>query len=202
MAFQSVPDCAAAAISFTQAGKQMINRLTFAKAGGYDQTDIDNLAAAVDTVVGTTWLPLVNGSCHYDGVEVKGLADIVDLLAVNADSAGFGTASGNALPNNVTWAVRFTTGATGRSARGRMYVIGLPDAQVGATTSLVDVTFAGQWVSAILALGDAAALDGWLACVVSRFTGGAERTTGTYRIITTVSFFNRLSDSQRGRLPK
>lgn len=201
MSFQSVPDCASAAIHFTQAGKDIINRLTFAKAGGYDQTDIDALAARVDATVASDWLTQIVSTCAYTGTEVKGLADLIDLSAINLDGAAAGAHNGNPLPNNVTLAMRFTTGATGRSARGRMFIVGLPDNKLDSSTDIVDNTFASAWLDAVSAMQDAAALDGWLHCVVSRFTGGSPRTTGVYRLVTAVSYFNRFSDSQRGRLP-
>jgi len=199
--FQSVPDCASATFTFVASGVEVVNRLTFARPGGYDQSAIDDLAAACDGAVASDWLNQINNATTYLGVTVKGLADIIDLFAFNNDNAGVGAATGNQQPNNVTWAIRFTTGATGRSARGRMFVIGLPANRIDVATQSILTTYANNWVDTVVNTEAAAAAAGWFHCIVSRFTEGAERDTGVYRLVTGVGYHDQLLDSQRGRLP-
>lgn len=201
MAFQSVPDVAQATFHFVSSGVEMVNVLNFARPGGYDQAAIDDLALEMDTAVNGQWLDQICNAVDYTGVTVKGLADIIDLFAINADSAGPGTATGNQQPNNVTWAMRFTTGATGRSARGRMFVVGLPANRIDVPTQTILTTYANNWVTAIDTTRLAAAGAGWTFCIVSRFTEGAPRDTGVYRVVTGIGYHDQILDSQRGRLP-
>lgn len=179
----------------------MANVLKFAYAGGYDQAAIDALAVAMDIAVEAYWLPLCHPNLSYLNVTVKGLQDIIDMFAVEDTMAGPGQSGGSPLPNNVTWAMRFTTGATGRSSRGRMFVCGLNSGVVDETTNTITEAHANNWVSALVQTAADAAIEGWQHCIVSRFTEGAARDQGTYRIVTGVGYHDRGLDSQRGRLP-
>jgi len=201
MAFQSVPDCASAVVHFTQATQEVVNVLTFAYPGGYDQSAIDALAVAMDAAVGTYWLPLIHAGVNYDGVTVKGLENIIDLFDIETTNAGPGTSSGGTQPNNVTWAMRFVTGATGRSSRGRMYVVGLPSNQVDNSNDTITSGRATAWQTALVNTENDVAATGWIHVIVSRFTGGAQRPTGVYRVVTGVGWHDLGLDSQRGRLP-
>lgn len=202
MAFQSVPDCASAVFNYTSSNVSVINRLTFAKAGGYDQDAIDALATALDLWWAVRIKPLQGAHVTYVNTTVKGLADPIDLYSVKNDNTGPGTHSGNAMPNNVTWAIRFTTGAIGRSARGRYYVVGLTSSDITESTQSVTVSPANAWIDAFSNyLPPAVGAVGWQHVIVSRFTNNAERLTGVYRAVTGYGYFDTVLDSQRGRLP-
>lgn len=201
MAFQSAPDTAEAVIAAVASAKNIFNVLNFVKAGGYDQDAIDDLAAVVDAAVGDNYLPLLHTGIEYLSTTVRGLENDGDFESVNADNAGFGTASGAGLPNNVTGVITLRTGITGRSNRGRFYALptsatnqsGLNTFSTGYMNALVD--FLGD-------MGDAAAVAGWTLSILSRITGGAPRTTATTRPVTVIEVRNRTNDSQRGRLPE
>lgn len=108
-----------------------------------------------------------------------------------------GTKVGNALPGNVTVAVKWVTGNRGRSARGRSYHIGLCEDQV--TDNLIDEAFYTALLSAYQALQPTIEDTFRSFRVVSLWSNKVKRTTGvTYRI-TGVSINSRV-DTQRRRL--
>lgn len=179
----------------------MVNRLTFAYPGGYDQAAIDALANIMDGSVNAYWKAQICSATTYVNTTVKGLTDPIDLFAVDNSNTGACTATGNEQPNNVTWAIRFTTGAIGRSARGRMYVVGLPANRIDAATQSILTTYADNWVTALESTQTAAASIGWSHCIVSRFHDKVKRATGVYRVVTGVGYHDLVLDSQRGRLP-
>lgn len=200
MAFQSVPETASVQIVYDFQGNRMQNQLHFRYAGGYTQTDIDNLAALVDFAVDADMLPLVSPAVDYINTEVKGLELITDLFAIEAANAGPGQATGTVtLPPNVTFAVRFTSGLTGRSSRGRLYTIGMMNAALQDPSHVTSV-YAGSWVVALQNLRSSAGGIGWQMVIVSRYTSGAQRPTGVTFPITDVGYHDLDVDSQRNRL--
>jgi len=201
MAFQSAPDCASAAIQFARGAHTHINRLVFAFPGGYEQSSIDDLAEALDLAVHDHWKALIGAHMTYTSVHVRGLADPIDLESINADHTGVCTISGGAMPANVTFAIKFTTGAIGRSARGRMYIIGAVTSQLSGDTNAYSSTAIADWLAAIEATRVAASVVGWQHGVLSRFHDGAARALAVHRAVTGYSNTNVVMDSQRGRLP-
>lgn len=105
-----------------------------------------------------------------------------------------------AAPNNVSMAVSFRTGYSGKSRRGRNYWIGLLEANVA------DNRLAGAVMTAILGyytpmMGVNALLAGWVWGVYSRKVNGVDRLIGLFTPITQVLFVNDVVDTQRNRLP-
>jgi hypothetical protein len=109
-----------------------------------------------------------------------------------------GTGSSPSLPNNVTAAVKLTTGLGGRSNRGRIYHVGLCEGQVIA--SQLDPTFIPGVVTQYSKLIDGTTITPGQLCVYSQFVGGSPRTTGVPTPVTAVSV-DPFIDSQRRRLP-
>jgi len=201
MPFQSVPQCAEAVIKATIDGKNVFNVLNFWSPGGYDQTDIDALADAVDTSWAANMLPLLHTSYEYSGTFVRGLEDIVDLESQSLGGAGAGAIGGDSFPNNVAFVITAYTGHSGRSARGRIYIGGVP-ASITATQNTVSGTFATNVVSAIDQVVLDALTAGWTYTIVSRVSLGAPRLVGINTKVTDIQARNLVLDSQRRRLPK
>jgi hypothetical protein len=204
MAFQAVPETAQITIVYTYNDEPCVNTLYAKKPGGYALGDLTALAEQIDVQVGTTWLNLQPPEASYVRTEVRGLDEENDLLVEENDNAGPGTGSANSTPNQVTFAIRKNSGKTGRSARGRLYWIGLPrdkldpsdenrilQAHVDDLVDAVDDQRVGI---------DAVA--GWEAVLVSRFKAGLKRDEGvTFPWVSTGAVDN-IVDTQRGRLPK
>jgi len=200
MAFQSAPDIAEVVIHATYDGKEVVNVLHAMRAG-YTLVDVGNLAAAVDGAVGTFYLPLLNNGVTYNFTSAKGLALINDVSATDNTSAGPGTGGAITLPANVTLCITFRTGLTGRSARGRVYALPIPETSL-ASVNGVSSAFATNMQTCFDTIKSAMAAAGWIQVVLSRRTGLALRPTGVGFPITAVEARNLTLDSQRGRLPK
>ena len=200
MAFQSVPQCAKVAIEGISGSKQLANVLHFKFAGAYGQTDMDNLAQAVDNAVGSDYLPVITAGAQYVQTVATGLEFINDIQSVDVTSAGVGGISGAQLNNNVTLCVTIRTALTGRSARGRFYAWPTGASQLSAAN-----TFSAGYGNALQAAVDQMKINaagyGWTMVIVSRRTLGALRPVGVGFPVTSIAYRNLISDSQRGRLP-
>lgn len=204
MAFQPVEDTVEIDVIYTLNG-EIVQNVFYAKLeGGYVLTDLEDLAEQMDAVVAANWRPEQPIEAVYLRVEVRGLAVPNDLLATNDDTSSAGLDASAALPNNVTFSIKKTSGLTGRSARGRCYWIGIPrDKTEGTdenrlTAAYVDdiVENIDQVRSNINGVGD------WEAVLVSRFADGLKRDEGvTFPWLGTVAV-DVVIDTQRNRLPK
>ena len=113
-----------------------------------------------------------------------------------------GNVPGNLLPNNVTFAVKFTTGRLGRSTRGRNYIPAIRESEV--TFNTLSVSQASAYVGAYQQLLPTlvGATSSWEWVVVSRKQNGVVLPAGITYDIGTVSTTNLTVDTQRRRLPK
>jgi len=203
MAFQPVVDTVEIDIIYTLNGVAAQNVLYAELPGGYLQADLVALAAQIDTQVQGTWKAIQPPEAIYVRSEVRGLAVPNDLTASNNTNAGPGGIGAATLPNNVTFAVKKESGLTGRSARGRLYWIGIPFNSIQATDeNLLTAAHAALIVAAvdsqrvgILAVG------AWLPVLVSRFEEGQPRDFGRKFSWVTTSNVDLRVDTQRGRLP-
>lgn len=200
MPFQPIPNVASAEIRFDMPDAvRAENRIFFLQPAGYTLSTIQALAQIVDNWVGTTWLDNLPTAVSYRETFVRGHNQEEDVQDVRANSAGPGTINSPILPNEVSFAVKFETGLTGRSARGRMYVTGLVEAEV--TGNILNVARANNFVSALNTLFATAQASNWIPVVVQRINNGAVLPEGIPRPITDVGFTDLIVDSQRGRKP-
>lgn len=106
-----------------------------------------------------------------------------------------GTDSGEALPNNVTWAVKRLTGLRGRANRGRIYWIGITAASLDPTSQQITVARANVRVTACEALMASQLSDNSAQEVI------LHRALGTGTDVTAYAYADLFLDSQRRRLP-
>lgn len=201
MAFQSVPQCASIEIVFSAGGVTVENQLHAKFSGDYVQSNLDDLAANVDVAVGTYYVPITHDFCTYLHTHVRGLTSIIDLEATDGTNTDTGPDSTGPKPNNVTLAISLRTGHTGRSARGRLYMVGLANDKF-LNTNEVETSYATAAIAMVGHIQTAISAAGWTMGIVSRFSGGVKRTTGIFTPITDIIVVNKVSDSQRGRLPQ
>jgi hypothetical protein len=203
MGFQAVPDTVAIDIIYSMNGETVQNVFYAELPGGYLLADLSALANVIDAQVQGTWKAQQVVEALYTRVEVRGLAVLNDFVATNSTNAGPGVAAGGAMPNNVTLAVKKSSGLTGRSARGRCYWIGVPNSQLLLAN---ENELEPAYVDAVVVAVDSirSSIDStplWVPVLVSRFTAGAERPEGvTFPWISSVAVDTR-TDSQRNRLP-
>jgi hypothetical protein len=203
MAFQSAPNMAEAVISGILAGEEVLLTPNFVFGGSaYAQLDIDALAEAVDDWYSFEILPLLSVQYLYVETRVRGLTSAVDLYGENGGGTGAGGVGTAAVPNNVAFAVKHTTGFTGRSARGRTFMTGFAQAslQAGDQTQLQAVyvtNLLAAWDTLETYLGST----GWAQIVLSRRTLGALRPVAVAYIVTAHSVTDFQVDTQKRRLP-
>jgi hypothetical protein len=200
MAFQSVPQTAEIVIKYEGNQVTSNNVLQAKLVGGYTLADLVLLAAAVDAAVVADWLVRQTQDQDYISTTVRGLEFINDEETVNNDGAGPGGVLVSGLPGNVSFSVKKSSGLTGRSARGRLYWIGIPDNKLAVNENQLDSVYAQQVEDAVEAMRLAIDATAWAPVIVSRFLDGLPRATGaTFAWIATVAV-NENIDSQRRRL--
>ena len=118
-------------------------------------------------------------------------------LTTPITAATSGTASSPSVTNNTALTTTFYTDKRGRSYRGRVYTPGLEAAALN-NSSEINTAQAIAMVAAYSAINSYLSL-GFVHAVISRFNGGAARTTG---VATPITLYGSdvLLDSQRRRL--
>ena len=200
MAFQSVPSTAEIVVNYVGQAKPIVNVLAAEKFGGYTLADITSLAAAVDVAIAANFLPIQTDEVLYVQTTVRGLEFPNDLEATNGASTAVGGQVTPGASGNVTLSIKKGSGFTGRSARGRLYWIGLTALNLQSNKNLVDLSAADAIEVAVELVRLAILTAGWTPVIVSRFSDGVERPFGiTFDWITSVAVDLEV-DSQRSRL--
>lgn len=204
MAFQAVPETAEIDHIFTNNGVTVQNTHYAKLPGGYSLANLQELADAIDEVFDDTFKTEMCPEASYIRTDVRGLAVENDLLATQNAGAGVGTHGGASLPNNCTFAIKKLSGKTGRSARGRVFWVSLPETELAAgNENTVVPAFITSMVADInqirIIIGNTGL---WEPVLVSRIQNGAKRETGvTFDWFSTTNTDN-IVDTHRGRLPK
>jgi hypothetical protein len=184
MPFIPVVDVVEVEVVGSKATKNVENTFYYKFPGVINQSDIDALTAAVASVVLANFVPQLPSD--WVGVEVHA-RDLTSNIAVQSSDVSIagaaGTVTGTPLPNNASFALKRVSGLTGRSARGRIYWMGLSDAQTSAP-NVVGAPTAVALAGVLDTLDAAITLLGWQPVIVSKFTGGVARGAGvTFPII-------------------
>lgn len=204
MAFIPVNNAAKAALKFTAFGQQLVNTLWFIKDGGWTESDLTDLCTALNSWVVGEYAPLMSNDCSYIGsTAVDMSAEGQEGVEVNLSTPEEGGNVVAGLPLNVTAAVKFLTGFTGRSNRGRNYFVGLGENQVTGNTLESAAITAIQ--GAYDALGSYLLDMGATHVVASLFSGvdsegkPIPRSAGVTRSVTSYAM-DQFADSMRRRL--
>jgi len=199
MAFQSVPETAQCELIFHQSGVPMVTSFYVRKSGGYNLSDLEDLAEALDFSLAGNIADIINDLSVYDGISVRGLENEFDFVAAHSPVTPVGGGVINAQSASVAKAIKLGTGLTGRSARGRMFfgcfgVNQLSDSAHIKATTIDDIVGILENLKAIVeALG-------WIWVIVSRYHNGVKRTEGLTLPVTSFSASDLTLDSQRRRL--
>jgi len=201
MAFQPATGIAQAEFRMLWDGQKVENVLNFKSNSPLTAEALGALADELSDAWATHCIPLMSFNAQYESCHVRSLES---LTAPATDSfVGGGAVGANptaSMPNNVSLAIKFLTGLSGKSGRGRLYIVGMPRGEV--TNNVVSATLADAWVTALNAVFDAAAGLTWQPVVLSRRTGGAARAVAVGYAITGIGYTDRIVDSQRRRLPQ
>lgn len=182
MAFQSVPETVEITVNYTYGGNQIVNTYHARQSGGYNQAGIDALAVAIDNTAVPGLLADQTVWIDYMRTDVRGLENENDITASASASAASGGLGVVGTPGNVSFAVQRLSGLTGRSARGRVYVAGIPasyvdgsKAAVGKLESAAAAAYVGH-IDGFRTVIDAVGT--WDPVIVSRYNEGSKRATG------------------------
>lgn len=199
MPYQRVPFTVQAEVRYVAGTIPFVNTLYFQKPGGYSETDVAEIADYVDVWASSGVIQLLSNTVSYTYTTVRGLDAENDFLVV-ADANGpvTGGSISPRLPMNVAICVSLRTGLTGRSARGRNYIGGLPEAEVSLDT--ISSNLQNLIVTEYNALRTGAALIGWTQVVVSRYANGVKRATAVVFPTTAPLLADARVDTQRKRL--
>ena len=201
MASVPVPNVAEVEVRASLAGVPVENTLYFLLDGVMSGAALDDLAVAIGDWWVSEMLPQLAAGYVMREVFARDLSSGSAFAATYPGVSGAaGSFTGDALPGNVAWVVKFLTALTGRSYRGRNFIAGISEAVVSG--NILGVTNANNIKGAYqMLLGGGGALPAdWTWGVVSRFTGGAPRVTGAFTPVSAVSYTDLKVDSQRKRL--
>lgn len=208
MPFIPVPNALRVVMKWQKAGQQLANVFHVK----YDTAPDEDALNAVGSIFKDAWVATLKGMMSTDttlnAVEVTDISapgglGIVYLTGLPQS----GTSAGIANPNHVTVATKLLTGRTGRSYRGRSYMVGIPSEQLQADRQTIKpelqtalTNFFAQLVAELL-------LQSMNLGVASLYSGvdadhkPIPRPTGIItEVLSTVT--NNVIDSQRRRLPE
>jgi len=201
MSFVGNENVAEATVVHVQDNQLLVNTLYFFSTVPITEANLYALASGLGDIWENTFMPLKSSTVFLSEVNV------IQLVPVPAPTAAWspltvvqGGDTNAASPNNVSLAISFRTGLSGRSYRGRNYWIGFTEPNV--TNNQIDGTLVNSILAAYtLLIGVDAVASDWTWSVYSRYVNGVERETGTSTDVTSVGTTDSIVDSQRRRLP-
>jgi len=200
MPFVPVPNTAEVSMQALWDNQEVANVFHVTQSTPYDATSLAVLGALFQDWIDTSLKTNVSNSVQYTKLVMRSLeSEGAPAIEYTTNFPISGVHTGTAqLPNNVTVAVKWSTGLAGRSYRGRTYHIGLAEAFV--TGNVLESSFATALLGIYNDLLEAFDTYPGDLTVVSKFHNNAARTTGIATPIISCSI-NPVVDSQRRRLP-
>jgi hypothetical protein len=201
MAIAPNPFVAQAELRYTQDAQEVENILHFVSSTVWTSEDCGRLAFELGEWWNQQVRPLQTSDVALREVYCKGMLNGSAPEGTDSTYSGIqGAVAAPSLPNNVTCSVSFRTGQTGRSYRGRNYIIGL--AEEAVLRNKVAATILEAWTNAYISLKpDSIYIAAGVWCVYSQRAAGALRNVGLATPVSTALFVNDIVDSQRRRLP-
>lgn len=197
MAFIPVPNTLMAEMIYWNGNSYSENTLYFKAELPVQDSDPENIWMFLEAWWKENCQSLVSSNIALNKIKVTDISEEDGFFFEAAVTGGTGGNIGAILPMNVTAAVKFNTGRSGRSYRGRNYWIGLVEGQV--TADVVEAVTRVAIIAAYTDLLDHAGAEGFQWVVVSRYQNGAPLATGIATPIVSVTM-NSEVDSQRRRL--
>lgn len=201
MPFVAAPNIVSVEVRALLDGQHIENRFTIDALTAVTPTIVADITNVVSNWAQATYFDQLPAQVQLSEVVGTDLTtDTGSQHSIAPESAIFGTASGAAMPNEVSLAISLRSASRGRSARGRSFVLAL--SRDGVTGNNVSAGYGGALVAAFATLLDAITTEGWAWVVVSYRHDGALRPGGpVYFPITNVLITDNTVDSQRKRKP-
>lgn len=129
MPFIPVPDTVMATIEYLSDDSVVaINRLYCASADPITLTDLEEVTDALYDVWVAQIMPITSASWQLNAIRARAMNEAEGLAFIdeNAYPVAGGTSETIPPPSQLSYTVTLNTGLVGRSARGRVYGVGLP----------------------------------------------------------------------------
>lgn len=199
MAFQPAPNIVGVNVRGEYFGEQVENCLYFQTPATPTLAVVTEIAEQVNGWWVTEVLPFlapewVMNVTYARSLETEAAPEYID--ATNQGDTSAQTSPG--LPGNVCFTVKFLTGLTGRSYRGRNYISGLPENTV--TGNAIVGSSANQLRDGYAALLTIQEDFDWVWVVLSRQQDGVILPNALGANVISVSYTDLFVDSQRRRL--
>lgn len=196
--FIPAPNTARVRMSYTYLGQVIENVWFFEGDAPLIAADLSGLVSEIHTAWGTTMKSHLQTGITLDFIEATAL-DSSTAPQVTLPVAEGGTIAGPGYPGGVTIAIKFSTGMSGRSSRGRMYWPGIAESQ--ASGNLLASAVGTAFVSDVTTMFDAIETATALRHVVTSYCHDkAWRTTAVNTPVLTYLLTDLNLDSQRRRL--
>jgi len=197
MAFQRVPNTIIVEVRGTSFSEAVENTFYYTYVAAPDEADLETLLEALEAVITADWLEVLPDSCTITELYARDLDAEVAAQALIPQTTGQGTATGDGMPSFNSIAVSRRSGQTGRSARGRIFWLGLSESMVQGQT--VMSTPRSNILAAVVNFDAAAQGLGYTPVIVSRYHDHVKRTLGVTYEIEGWSFTDFSVDTRRSR---
>ncbi len=197
-AYIPVPDTALVQVFYTLFNQRCENTLYFQRFGGWNASDIANLATSAYTNWSTKALLHLSNQLTFVGSKATDLSSQTGPTATHTASTTGGQALPSA-PSNVAFCIKFSTQGRGRSSQGRIYLPGIPSGYITADAIDGNDAFLIEGDINDAVAGIATEFDA-THVVVSRYHNHAPRPVGITFPVTDIGYTDVYIDSQRRRL--
>lgn len=202
MAFQSVPNAAGISVRWgLPSGVQAESTFYAQYFDSPDSSQLNELVVAVWDATVEGMLNHLSNLVTLREVYARGLTAEIDAQATYADTVTpVGVLTGQAHPNNVSFALARRSGLTGRSSRGRIFWPLVSLSQTIGFNYMVE-TQALAMIQDMQAIDLAIQSVGATSVIVSRFANNAQRPVGVTFPIAAWGYTDLRLDTRRMRLP-
>jgi len=208
MAFQPCPETAEIRVKATLYGQVIENVLHCRVSTTPDATELNAIKSVVNDWVTGPYSTDTSDALHWNSIEVTDL-NVEGGLQVVQDLTGLsGSLSQDVKTNQDTLAVKMLTGRSGRSFRGRIYIMGIATGSYSTTDpNRITAGSLPTFVSLVDGLRENLATAAHPLGVLSRYSGvdsshkPIKRSTGLLTDVVSVAVSNDIIDSQNRRLP-
>lgn len=186
-------------------GGQNVNNVFHVQKGTsiWNETDMDTIAGIFQTYF------VDHASSNMSSALTLVGKTLVDLTSLNGirkvygeDTPPAGNLTGDALPANVTFAIKLNAQNRGRGVNGRIFWPGLAEAQVaGNQLNSADADAIKGHIDWLIGQIISAGPAGAVLCVLSKWENGVWRASGIGREVTSATYSDLTIDTQKLRLP-
>jgi hypothetical protein len=200
--FIPAPNCASIELIYAIPQAVAENIIHVQKGSPYSAGDLAALRTLIDNWDNTSWKTTRHAAASLSRIRTKALDSVGSAIEDYAlPVPRVGTSGAASLPNNVTACIKLATGKTGRSFRGRLYVVGVGVSNLITGSQSLTGTYAAAVLNSLTTLKTNLLAAGHTLGVLSYRANGAWRSTALFTPATGWVWADVICDSRRNRLP-